>query len=582
VPRLRSLLIAAGAIALALSGVVFLQRADVTAPPMQMVLLTTLPGSEYGPTFSPDGQHVAFAWDGGDQANSDIYEKLVGSTEVRQLTTDAATDVAPQWSPDGKSIAYARQASPTSHRLRIMSSLGASDRGLDQFPIRPPAAWTTDGRYLIAGRASEGGTSDSSTGLYLIPFELGQPRQITRNTAPASDGWPAFSPNGRQVAYASCRELVLRTNCHIQVLDLDASLTPIGSPRRLTRGAVWAVHGIAWTRDGQFVIYAARQGALVHLWRVEAGGQHPPVRIEVAGLEAYHPATTPKHDRLAFSRLIQNAEMYRLEIGGVPQLIAPSSVNDVFPQISPDGQRIVYCSARSGETLEVWVAGLDGSKPEQLTRGFGRWQCSPTWSPDGQRIAFDSQAEDGSWHIWTIDAGGGGLQQITNAADDQVRPTWSADGNWIYFLRFRDTDRDVWRTRGPNQPYEPVTHGGSWTYARESPDSTGVYHKPPQPDTRLLFQPLPRGVPRPVIACVASPQFSVWPEGIYYVPCRSSGVADRSTPFHLFNPQTGQDRSIATLEGAATFISVSRDGKTIVYGRQAGSGADLMLIENFK
>ena len=117
--RWRHGLVAAGAIAFVLLTLaVWRRRASPETPvaPLRLVSLTTLTGSEYGPTFSPDGREVAFAWDGEQQDNSDIYVKLVGSSEVRRLTTHAAVDSAPQWSPDGKWIAYARTESPTSAR----------------------------------------------------------------------------------------------------------------------------------------------------------------------------------------------------------------------------------------------------------------------------------------------------------------------------------------------------------------------------------------------------------------------------------------------------------------------------------
>ena len=174
------------------------------APSMHMRPLTTLTGSESGPTFSPDGTQVAFAWDGEQRDNSDIYVKLVGSTEVRRLTTDPATDFAPQWSPDGKWIAYARSQSPSAHRIRLMSSLGGSDRGLGDFPLRPPATWSPDGRYLVAGRASADGAAGQGIGLYLVPVDVGEPRQLTQAAAQEQHESPALSPNGRHLAYASC------------------------------------------------------------------------------------------------------------------------------------------------------------------------------------------------------------------------------------------------------------------------------------------------------------------------------------------------------------------------------------------
>ena len=62
------------------------------APPPHVVPLTTLKGEERHPTFSPDGEQVAFAWNGAKQDNWDIYVTLVGSSNVRRLTSDPAPD----------------------------------------------------------------------------------------------------------------------------------------------------------------------------------------------------------------------------------------------------------------------------------------------------------------------------------------------------------------------------------------------------------------------------------------------------------------------------------------------------------
>ena len=565
------------------------QKPATAAPPLRVVPLTTLTGAEHGPTFSPEGSEVAFAWDGEQQENTDIYVKRIGSPEVRRLTTDPEVDLAPQWSPDGTRIAFVRRETRTSYRIRLVSPVGGSDHALNGFPMLPPAIWSRDGRHLVAARAREPGDSDRGTGLYAIPVGMGEPRRIRETAAPESDAWPSLSPDGRQLAYATCQGPTF-PGCHLEVLPVSETLTPTGPPRRLTRALTWIIQGTAWSPDGRFVIYGAPVGSFVTLWRVAADGSQAPVRIEAAGPDAAHPATTGARGRLAFSRLIEDEDLYRLVIGGVPRPFARSSVKETSAQMAPDGNRVVFCSARGGLSIELFVAGSDGSSPEQLTRGPGRWQCSPAWSPGGDRIAFDSQADDGSWHVWTIDAQGGVPQQITKDAGDQFGPTWSHDGQWIYFTRRLGNERDIWRTRAdtPNDPSVKVTNSGNVSRGRETVDPAGVLYQKDPPDLALYFQPLRGGPARTAMACVN--RFSVGRQGIYYMPCQSSRTIELDAPVRLRNPTTGKDRQITTLKDIQFPVwsrynqsfSVSADGQTILYSRLASAGGDLMLIENFK
>jgi hypothetical protein len=72
------------------------QASDLRAfPPDRVVQLTAFRGLERSPAFSPDGTQIAFSWNGERENNFDIYVRLIGSPEVRRLTTDPAADVNP-------------------------------------------------------------------------------------------------------------------------------------------------------------------------------------------------------------------------------------------------------------------------------------------------------------------------------------------------------------------------------------------------------------------------------------------------------------------------------------------------------
>ena len=79
--------------------------------------------------------------------NFDIYVKMIGSSDMRRLTTDPAMDIMPSWSPDGKQIAFVRLG-PDGNRVHLVSPLGGSDRKLSDFPVasgRPPGLPTAVG-----------------------------------------------------------------------------------------------------------------------------------------------------------------------------------------------------------------------------------------------------------------------------------------------------------------------------------------------------------------------------------------------------------------------------------------------------
>jgi eukaryotic-like serine/threonine-protein kinase len=76
-----------------------LHRGPQAPAPMRPVALTSLTGLEFFPTFSPDGEQVAFSWNGTKQDNWDVYVTLVGSSDVRRLTSDPGEDARPTWSP---------------------------------------------------------------------------------------------------------------------------------------------------------------------------------------------------------------------------------------------------------------------------------------------------------------------------------------------------------------------------------------------------------------------------------------------------------------------------------------------------
>jgi Tol biopolymer transport system component/DNA-binding winged helix-turn-helix (wHTH) protein len=554
-------------------------------PPMRVVPLTTLTGEEHHPIFSPDGEQVAFDWDGEKQDNRDIYVTLVGSSEVRRLTSDPLPDENPKWSPDGRRIAFLRER-PDGTTIQLVSALGGPDGKLSDFRGADSLDFSPDNRWLAAGRSAS--VAGQPGGIYLIPADGGDPRRVI---APPKDrvvSEPAFSPDGRRLAYVSCSHGGGRAptvDCDVYLTELDALPNPTGLPRRLTTQRSFVLNGVSWTRDGTDVVYSAiLTGTTPYLWRVGVDGTRPPERLEIAGANAVAPATARSRDRVAFAHFSIDTDIYRVEAGRPAQLVVGSTFWESEPRLSPDGRRLVFMSQRAGGDVSdnIWLSEADGSNPRQLTHGPGRTQGSPSWSPDGRQIAFDSLGQDAHWHIWMIDADGGTPRRITPQADDEHTPTWSRDGRWIYFASAQGTGtrRNIWRVAPSGGTPEQLTHGGSGHFACESADGKSLLFQTPAGDSPLMAMPLAGGESRQLVGCVKNSAFG-GPLGVYYVPCDPS----LDPPVQVLDPATGRDRRFGTLDRLYSHplgLSVSPDGRTIVYPRLIYQNSDLMLIENFR
>ena len=192
--------------------------------------------------------------------------------------------------------------------------------------FRPPGRYpgpSTAG--TLRSRANTRRTGTTDTGIYLVPTQGGEPRRLTQATAPADHRAPAFSHDRRRLAYASCNTVLA---CDVEVLDLDATLAPVGPPRRLA-ASIDLLSTLAWTRDGTSVIYDSEPAiGVFYLWRVGVDGTRPPERIEVAGLHAGMPATVLSRDRLAFLHNQCDQDIYRFERGRASQPVIVSSFAD--------------------------------------------------------------------------------------------------------------------------------------------------------------------------------------------------------------------------------------------------------------
>jgi hypothetical protein len=115
-------------------------------------------------------------------------------------------------------------------------------------------------------------------------------------------------------------------------------------------------------------------------------------------------------------------------------LFVPSGQHDNLPNYSPDGKLVAFISNRSGGS-EIWIAGRDGENPRKLTNGSHVVHSNPPqWSPDGKHLVYAAIGQDSGLELNRIALEGDGRpMRIPVALKDAVNPTWSDDGQWIYY-----------------------------------------------------------------------------------------------------------------------------------------------------
>ena len=591
-------LAAALAVALALTAPALLlwRRSGSPPPTPRLVPLTALPGIEATPAFAPDGTQIAFSWDGEasdvSSRNFDIWLKLVEGSEARRLTVDSADDMGPSWSPDGRYIAFHRGRLGATGTIFLVSPLGGPERKLGDLKLAgsdttwfrgaavPQLSWSPDGQWLAVARArGKNARGADAGGIVLIPVNGGEIRPVTSLTEPGVHRDPAFSPDGSRLAYASCPLPHAYAACDLHIVELGSDARPRSPPRRVTRADL-SIFGLVWTEDGTSLVYGAARMGFSHLWRVGVDGTAPAERIEAArgGLS---PAIVGGRNRLAFAQTLRDVDVFSFETGRPDAIVAASSNLDHGPSFSPDGRRFAFESGRSGEVHEIWLANADGSNPVQLTRGPGIWQGSPSWSPDGRVIAFDSRGEDGLADIWTIDLDGAGLRRLTWAPLDEVLPTWSRDGRWVYYQEQRPEGPEIFRIPTSGGAGERVTRNGGF-YAHESPDGRSVFFVRRDDSSPLFSQPVAGGPEHQVVDCVVSRSLAAGPDGVYYLGCPPDV---REAPLYRLETGSGVSRRLGVVGIGGGFVpglSVSPDGKRVLFSKQVADVTDLMMIEGFR
>lgn len=470
------------------------------------VQLTTWPGLEVDPAFSPDGRTVAFS--ANPSGSFEIYLRPLGpGGRELPLTSGGGQCFQPSWSPDGREIAY---FSARREGIWLVAADGGTPRRLTTFGSHP--SWSPDGRWIAfqsdptAELSANAAHALPPSTLWLVPSGGGEPRQLTlTGNPPGGHGAPTWVPGGERIVFTASD----RRWSGIWSVATDGSglVQVVAAPRATFDPAV--------SPDGLRLFYSAvAEGETSGVWSVAfrpKTGEARGVATQVTSLgptsaRQFH--LSPDGTRLVHAALSTSSNLWALPVdrasarpAGAPRPLTRGSGRNSRAAVSPDGAWIAFERWWVGSSQDLWLIRADGSDLRQLTVDPHR-EMVPSWlpggdrltflsdrdglglysldlergqerlladlgvradavrlAPDGRRVAFHAPGEDGVLNVWVADLELTDLRQVTFDPELAGFPCWSPDGRELAVeVRRGGTDTIAVVSADGGEP-RPVTAG---------------------------------------------------------------------------------------------------------------------------
>ena len=460
-----------------------------------------------GVAISRDGRKVAFIASSPESPSPMVYVKT--ADEADALPIPATEDArSPTFSPDGQWIAYFTQG-----RLRKINLLGGRPIDLAPAQDRRGLVWNTDGYIYFAPQSNSGIVRVSETGGPVEPVtELDEGRRERTHR------WPALLPGGKALLFTSdtFQSTEYYDDARIEVVDLETGQRKVvleGSSR-----AAWFASGhLLFARDGS--LFAAP----FDLDRLQTTGNPQLALQEVStvvasGAVQFDLSATGSLAYIPGGKTTDIFDLTWIGPDGVETVAA--EVGQYFQaSVSPDGDRVALASATQ-DSRDLWIYDLERGTASRLT--FEASNSDPVWSPDGNELHFASDRGSSRLLPFRKSADGSGTAELVWDAPRSTLPVdITPDGNLLLVAMRPANDaptasQSLWVVHldGEREPWEflPETVSGGW--ASLSPDGRYVAYLSSQGGVPLVYvQPFPDGTGKWQVSNIPSREPRWSPDG---------------------------------------------------------------------
>jgi Tol biopolymer transport system component len=275
-----------------------------------------------------------------------------------------------------------------------------------------PSPTTLGGASALLFSSNRGGDYQD---LYLQAFGTNALTRLTRGESNTFAG--PFSPDGKKIVFTGFG----LTESYVGVMNADGS-----DPLDLTDLADVSDGFPAWSPDGSQIAFTSRRDGNNEIYLMDPYG-HNLKRLTFNPTDDFAPAWSPDGKQLAFlSDRDAQTGVYSIYIMNAAaswvKRLTNDGGNDYTPAWSPDGSTIVFRSDHNGQA-DLYSVSVDGTNLTNLTNTPKSNEWSPSWSPDGTLIAFQTD-RDGNWEIYTMQANGADPVNFTNNPADDEMPYW--------------------------------------------------------------------------------------------------------------------------------------------------------------